>query len=138
MLRRGPLYARFHNSFQSVYRMNLNRFCYLLLALAAVGSLFSLHPFVMWCLLLNALTLIIYGIDKLAAIKSWQRVPEITLLFFGLIGGWVGAILGQQIFRHKTQKQPFKTYFIITVMVNLAVTIGAMYWVYQYGIGVQW
>lgn len=114
--------------------MNLNRFCYLFLALAAIGSLFSLHPFVMWCLLLNALTLIIYGIDKLAAVKSWQRVPEITLLFFGLIGGWVGAILGQQIFRHKTQKQPFKTYFIITVIVNLAVTIGAMYWVYQYGI----
>ncbi|OAT43455.1 integral membrane protein [Hafnia paralvei ATCC 29927] len=97
-----------------------------------------MHPLVMWCLLLNALTLIIYGIDKLAAVKSWQRVPEMTLLFFGLIGGWVGAILGQQIFRHKTQKQPYKTYFIITVILNLAVTLGAMYWVYQYGIGVQW
>jgi len=71
------------------------------------------------------LTLVIYGADKLAARKAWRRVPESTLLLFGVVGGWPGAILGQQLFRHKTQKQPFRTYFMITVVVNVVVLLAA-------------
>ena len=100
--------------------MNLNRFCYLLLALAAIGSLLTLHSTLMWFLLANLLTLIIYGADKMAARKAWRRVPESTLLVFGIVGGWPGAIVGQQLFRHKTQKQPFKSYFFISVVVSIA------------------
>lgn len=99
--------------------MTLTLFCYLLLALAATGSAFLPHPVVMWFLLASTLTFLIYGGDKLAARKSWRRVPESTLLVFGLLGGWPGAIAGQQRFRHKTQKQPFKTYFIISVVLNV-------------------
>ncbi|ADO50069.1 DUF1294 domain-containing protein [[Enterobacter] lignolyticus] len=104
--------------------MNLNRFCYFLLGLSALGSAFLPHPLVMWFLLTNALTLAVYGADKLAARKTWRRVPESTLLIFGLVGGWPGAILGQQVFRHKTQKQPFRTYFFISVMMNVVVLVG--------------
>ncbi|WP_374941119.1 DUF1294 domain-containing protein [Scandinavium goeteborgense] len=43
--------------------------------------------------------------------------------------GWFGVILGPQIFRHKTQKQPFKTYFASSVIVNLMVVTAGMYWV---------
>ena len=103
--------------------MNLNRFCYLLLVCAATGSLFAPHPYVTWFLLVSVLTLVIYGIDKMAARKAWRRVPESTLLIFGLVGGWPGAIAGQQLFRHKTQKQPFKTYFIISVILSLLATL---------------
>ncbi|EOV7882089.1 TPA: DUF1294 domain-containing protein [Yersinia enterocolitica] len=103
--------------------MNLNRFCYLLLALVAIGCLFLLHPLVMWFLFANVLTLVVYGVDKMAARKAWRRMPELTLLVFGFVGGWPGAILGQQIFRHKTQKQPFKTYFIISVILNVVVLV---------------
>lgn len=109
--------------------MNLNRFCYLLLALAATGSIFTSRPFAMWLLLANALTLVVYGVDKLAARKAWRRIPESTLLIFGFVGGWPGAIVGQQAFRHKTQKQPFKTRFIISVMLNITV-LAALYWLY--------
>lgn len=109
--------------------MNLNRFCYLLLTLAASGSIFMPRPFMMWSLLANILTLVIYGVDKMAARKAWRRVPESTLLIFGFVGGWPGAIVGQQVFRHKTQKQPFKTYFIISVILNIAVLVAA-YWLY--------
>jgi len=104
--------------------MNLNRFCYLLLAVTAVGSFFSPHPIAVWLLLANVLTLVIYGMDKMAARKAWRRVPEVTLLVFGVIGGWPGAILGQQLFRHKTQKQPFKTWFIFSVFVSIAMMVG--------------
>lgn len=107
--------------------MTLNRFCYLLLLIAAIGSLFTSHPFILWLLLINLLTLAMYGADKMAARRAMRRVPEATLLVFGLIGGWPGAIIGQQLFRHKTQKQPFKTYFIVSVIVS----ISAMVAVYQ-------
>ena len=107
--------------------MTLNRFCYLLLLIAAIGSLFTSHPFILWLLLINVLTLAMYGADKMAARRAMRRVPEATLLGFGLIGGWPGAIIGQQLFRHKTQKQPFKTYFIVSVIVS----ISAMVAVYQ-------
>ncbi|QKN80754.1 DUF1294 domain-containing protein [Scandinavium goeteborgense] len=111
--------------------MNLNRFCYLLLALAAIGSIFLPHPVMMWFLLANVLTLVVYGGDKMAARNAWRRVPESTLLTFGFVGGWPGAILGQQLFRHKTQKQPFKTWFVISVILNVAVLV-ALYWFYPY------
>ncbi|WP_297119470.1 DUF1294 domain-containing protein [uncultured Enterobacter sp.] len=105
--------------------MNLNRFCYALLIIAAFASLLAPHPIPTWLLLANVLTLLIYGGDKLAARKAWRRVPESTLLAFGVVGGWPGAIVGQQLFRHKTQKQPFKTYFIISVIVSVAAMAAA-------------
>ncbi|MET6677888.1 DUF1294 domain-containing protein [Citrobacter amalonaticus] len=101
--------------------MNLNRACYLLLTFMAIGSFFASHPFVIWLLLVNILTLVIYGADKIAARKAWRRVPEFTLLVVGVVGGWPGAIVGQQLFRHKTQKQPFKTYFIVSVILSISV-----------------
>ena len=103
-----------------VTAMTLNRFCYLLLLSAATGSFFTSNPLVMWFVLINVLTMAIYGADKMAARKGMRRVPEATLLAFGVTGGWPGAILGQQIFRHKTQKQPFKTYFMLSVVVSIA------------------
>lgn len=100
--------------------MNLNRCCYLLLIAAALGSIFTSWPFAIWLLLVNVLTLAIYGVDKMAARRAWRRVPESTLLVFGFVGGWAGAIAGQQLFRHKTQKQPFRTWFIISAIASLA------------------
>lgn len=105
--------------------MTLNHCCYFLLACAAVGSIFTPHPFIIWLLLVSILTLVIYGADKIAARRAWRRVPESTLLTFGLLGGWPGAIMGQQLFRHKTQKQPFRTYFIASVLLNI-LAVGAV------------
>ncbi|WP_213713290.1 DUF1294 domain-containing protein [Cedecea lapagei] len=107
--------------------MTLNHFCYFLLMLAALGSAFVPHSLGMWFVLVNVLTLLVYGGDKLAAVKGWRRVPEATLLLFGLTGGWPGAILAQQSFRHKTQKQPFRRWFIITVIINLIAVIVVVY-----------
>ena len=104
--------------------MNLNLVCYSLLLLTAVGSALLPYPLAMWFLLSSLLTWLIYGADKLAA-------PETTLLVLGLAGGWPGAILGQQCFRHKTQKQPFRTRFFISVALNVAALAG-LYVVYTY------
>lgn len=107
--------------------MNFNRCCYLLLIFAALGSMFTPHPLVLWFSFVNILTLAMYGVDKMAARRAWRRVPESSLLLFVVVGGWGGAIAAQQLFRHKTQKQPFKTYFIISVILS----VSAMAAVYQ-------
>ncbi|AHG21928.1 hypothetical protein Z042_21675 [Chania multitudinisentens RB-25] len=110
--------------------MKINHFCYLCLGLVLTGCLFFSLPLWLGMLLVNLLTLWVYGWDKLAACKGWQRVPETTLLLFGVVGGWLGAILGQWLFRHKTQKQPFRTYFILSVVLNLLLVLAAGYWFY--------
>ena len=47
-----------------------HRFCYLLMALAAIRSIFMPRPLVMWFLLVNVLALVVYGVDKMAARKT--------------------------------------------------------------------
>jgi uncharacterized membrane protein YsdA (DUF1294 family) len=63
------------------------------------------------CLLLalvNGLSLLAFGIDKGRATRGERRIPEAFLLKLAFLGGWPGAKLGQLVFRHKTQKQPFR------------------------------
>ena len=62
----------------------------------------------------------VYALDKSAARAGRWRTPESTLLGLGLIGGWPGAILAQQMFRHKIRKRPFMRVFVGTVVANLA------------------
>ena len=114
--------------------MSFKRFSYLLLALAAIGSACLPHPFVMWFLIINLLTLALYGVDKRAASKARHRIPEFTLLLFGFVSGWIGAIFGQQLFRHKTQKQPFKTWFLMSVVVSILATVA----LYHFGFVVRY
>ena len=59
-------------------------------------------------LTLNLLTFIIYGIDKFKAKKAKWRIPESTLLLLAVFGGSIGAWLGLQVWRHKTQHKKFK------------------------------
>lgn len=53
------------------------------------------------CILINLITFVIYGCDKLFASSGLWRIPEITLLLFAFIGGAYGAGLGMLLFRHR-------------------------------------
>lgn len=63
---------------------------------------------IIYIAVINVATFFIYGIDKLKARKGWWRISEATLLILAAVGGSVGAILGMQAFRHKTQHLKFK------------------------------
>ena len=71
-------------------------------------------------LVLSAASFAVYGWDKAAARRGGRRTPELTLHLLALAGGWPGALLAQSVFRHKTKKQPFRSIFWCTVVVNCA------------------
>lgn len=57
---------------------------------------------------INLLTFLVYGIDKWRAIHGRWRISEATLLLLAILGGSIGALLGMQIWRHKTHHKKFK------------------------------
>lgn len=61
-----------------------------------------------------------YGLDKRAAENKGWRISETILLLVGLVGGWPGAIVAQEVFRHKTKKVAFRTLFWMSVAINMA------------------
>lgn len=74
--------------------------------------------------LASATTFVVYAVDKRAARRGTWRIPEPTLHLLSLAGGWPGALAGQQAFRHKTRKQPFRAVFWITVVLNCVALFG--------------
>jgi len=68
----------------------------------------------------SVLAFLIYAADKSAAKAGSWRVSESTLLFVGLAGGWPGAIVAQQLLRHKSSKASFRFAFWGTVALNVA------------------
>jgi uncharacterized membrane protein YsdA (DUF1294 family) len=77
--------------------------------------------------IMSLVTFVAYGFDKRRAQTDGRRVPEKTLHLMALFGGWPGALAGQRVFRHKTQKIGFRIVFWLCVVLHLAVVAGAVY-----------
>jgi uncharacterized membrane protein YsdA (DUF1294 family)/cold shock CspA family protein len=60
-----------------------------------------------------------YAFDKAAAVRGSWRTPENTLHILGVAGGWPGALLAQQLLRHKSSKPSFVAAFWFTVALNV-------------------
>ncbi|MFS1981685.1 DUF1294 domain-containing protein [Vibrio lentus] len=92
------------------------------LVLVAVSVLFSesSKALLVWYLVIGIVTFFVYAKDKRAAINGNWRVPEKTLHIFSIAGGWLGALIAQDKLRHKTQKQPFRAIYWLTVVINVA------------------
>jgi uncharacterized membrane protein YsdA (DUF1294 family) len=57
-------------------------------------------------LLVNAAALVMFYMDKRAAVRKQRRIPERTLLAASAIGP-VGALAAMRVFHHKTRKTKF-------------------------------
>jgi uncharacterized membrane protein YsdA (DUF1294 family)/cold shock CspA family protein len=99
--------------------------------LLAIPGFVAIYAYVIWrwgfwppalfgYLGLSIAAFVAYGLDKGAALSGRWRTPESTLHLLSLAGGWPGALLAQQILRHKTSKQSFITFFWVTVGLNVA------------------
>ena len=78
----------------------------------------------LYLLIINAVSLVLMLADKLKAKKNAWRIPEATLMSIAAIGGSVGALIGMQLFRHKTKHPKFS----IGIPVLLALHIVLLAW----------
>ncbi len=74
-------------------------------------------------LIINLLAFMLYGIDKKKAQKQVWRIPEKSLFLTAFLGGAFGALLGMQVFHHKTKKN----YFWILNILALGLHLVLMY-----------
>ena len=89
------------------------------------------HNGVLWPLLLyvgmSLLSVLQYWRDKHNAKNGQWRTPEQQLHAVELFGGWPGALLAQQLLRHKTKKASYQGVFWLIVLVH------QVYWLDQIG-----
>jgi uncharacterized membrane protein YsdA (DUF1294 family)/cold shock CspA family protein len=64
-------------------------------------------------------TFITYALDKRAAARGGWRVAENTLHGLALMCGWPGALLAQELLRHKSAKPAFRRLFWLTMALNV-------------------
>ena len=95
----------------------------------AVGILIA-HPIVGYPILLlvmSVLAFLAYGWDKRQARNNGWRVPEKQLHVLAFLGGWPGAMVGRNYFRHKTQKLEFTIMIWAAVALHVVVIGGYLY-----------
>ncbi len=68
----------------------------------------------------NLVVFLLYGIDKLKAIRNSWRISEKTLLVSAFLLGGVGAFFGMRIWRHKTQHTSFKVLVPLAAVITIA------------------
>lgn len=78
----------------------------------------------LYLLIINAVSFVLMLADKRKAKKNAWRIPEATLMGFAAIGGSLGALLGMQLFRHKTKHPKFS----VGIPVLLALHIVLLVW----------
>ena len=62
---------------------------------------------IVWIIIINLLTFILFVDDKKRAVKHKYRISEFTLLTLAFMGGSAGALLAMTLVRHKTKKKVF-------------------------------
>ena len=71
----------------------------------------------------NLLAFILYGIDKFKAKKGAWRIPEASLLLVAFLGGSLGALLGMELFRHKTTHWQFQVLVPVFFILHIALAV---------------
>lgn len=69
----------------------------------------------------------LYRYDKQQAKAGQWRTPEKILHGVELLGGWPGALVAQQMFRHKTRKWSYQLLFWLIVVVHQVVWVDVLF-----------
>ncbi|SDB50403.1 Uncharacterized membrane protein YsdA, DUF1294 family [Pseudomonas sp. NFACC23-1] len=106
----------------------------LLCALPLFGSLLLGLRAVSWVPMVayggvSVVAFLLYWSDKRKARADTWRTPENVLHAVELAGGWPGALLAQQLFRHKTRKVSFQVVFWFIVLLH------QVFWIDQLFLG---
>jgi len=80
----------------------------------------------------SLICLLLYWQDKQQARTQAWRTPEKILHASELLGGWPGALLAQQLFRHKTRKLSYQMVFWAIVALH------QVFWLDRLVLGGRW
>jgi uncharacterized membrane protein YsdA (DUF1294 family) len=81
------------------------------------------YMFLSYFAVINTVTFLMFWLDKRRSRVGAWRVPEYRLLSLAMLGGSLGALLAQQIFRHKTTKQPFRRWLVAIALYHILLAI---------------
>lgn len=76
-----------------------------------------------YLIIVNILAFVLMGIDKRKAKKGAWRISEKNLFLSAIIGGSIGANLGMQVFRHKTQHWYFKFGMPLILILHIVIAV---------------
>ncbi len=76
-----------------------------------------------YLIIINLITFIVFGLDKIYAIKKRWRYKEISLLGLCLVGGTIGGFLAMYLFRHKTKKKIFVIGVPLIIIIHLFIIL---------------
>ena len=98
------------------------------LALFITAVVYTQWPwYFLWLITINLVSFIFFGLDKIKAKRhSRVRIPEVVLHAFGLLGGFIGSMVGMLIFRHKTNFSEHPWFMV--VITSAAVLHGLFLW----------
>ncbi|NWE41259.1 DUF1294 domain-containing protein [Pseudomonas yamanorum] len=88
----------------------------------------SLIPLVAYGVV-SVVAFLLYWSDKRKAREDSWRTPENVLHAVELAGGWPGALIAQQVFRHKTRKVSYQVAFWLIVLLH------EVFWIDQLFLG---
>ena len=86
-----------------------------------------LHIDLIYLVVINLFTFLIYGLDKWKAIRSQWRISETMLLGLAVVGGSIGAWLGMKVWRHKTMHKKFKYGIPLIIVLQIVMVLLVLY-----------
>lgn len=90
----------------------------------AFWEFFAQHKiFLIYLGMINIFTFVLFGIDKIAAIKKRSRIKIVTLLGLCFAGGSVGGLVAMYLFHHKTRKDYFKAGVPLIIFTQIIVLL---------------
>ena len=75
----------------------------------------------LYLIIINIITFIIFGLDKLLAVLNKNRISERVLLYLSIIGGCFLFFFSMFIFKHKIRKKKFYIVNIIFIIIYLVI-----------------
>lgn len=81
-----------------------------------------------YLVIINIISFIVYGIDKWKAQRKRWRISEKMLFLLAIIGGSLGALAGMYTFHHKTLHKKF----VLGVPLILVIQVIIFYLYYLY------
>ncbi|MGE5417959.1 MAG: DUF1294 domain-containing protein [Acidobacteriota bacterium] len=77
---------------------------------------------VIYLIVINVTTMVIFGWDKLQARSGGRRIRERDLLLLAIFGGSLGGLLAMYLFRHKTRHLKFQIGMPLILILQLIIT----------------